>query len=186
MIDIFYYLTKPFIWFLSNILPVELINRLFWIMPGRLVIDILRWKGAKIGKNTKIMPPILFHNFQDKSSKPFQNLAIGDNCFLGRDCFIDLIGKINIEDNVTLAMGVMLITHLNVGNSYVKYQYPTVVENIIIRQGAYIGARATIIAPVEIGLGSLIGAGSLVLADIPPCSIGVGVPAKKIRNINEK
>lgn len=172
-------------WGLTRLLPVEYVNRLFWFMPGRLVIDILRWYGADIGENVKIMPPILFHNFQDKSDKPFQNLHIGSNSFLGRNCFLDLMGNIHIENNVTIAMGVTLITHMNVGNSSAREYFPDYAKDITIRQGAYVGAKATIIAPAEIGDGALVGAGSLVLDDVPSMMIAVGVPSKPIRKLDK-
>jgi acetyltransferase-like isoleucine patch superfamily enzyme len=185
MIDQLYWILKAVFRFAIFLLPVELVNRLFYFLPGRLVVDILKWYGADIAGNVKIMPPILFHNFQEKSRKPFQNLSIGADSFLGRDCFVDLIGKIFIENNVTIAMGVTMVTHMNVGNSSVREQFPTCINDITIQQGSYIGARATIIAPVNIGAGALIGAGSLVLHDVPPRSICAGVPAKVIRSLDE-
>jgi len=185
MVDAAYWVEKVIFRILLKLLPVEFVNRLFWFMPGRLVIDILRWYGADIGENVKIMPPILFHNFQDKSDKPFENLHVGANSFIGRDCFLDLMGKVILEDNVTLAMGITLVTHMNVGNSSIKGQFPTYVKDIIVRNASYIGARVTVIAPVEIGSGALIGAGSLVIHDAPSHTLSAGVPAVVIRSLDE-
>jgi len=186
IINFIYWVGRLTFRFLILLLPVEVINRLFGFMPGRLVIDILKWYGADIGENVKIMPPILFHNFQDQAQKPFQNLHIGRNSFLGRDCFIDLIGKVVIEENVTMAMGVMLVTHMNIGNSSGSEQHPAYVQDITIKQGVYIGARTTIIAPVTIDSGALIGASSLVIHDVPPHSVSAGVPAKVIRDLEAR
>jgi acetyltransferase-like isoleucine patch superfamily enzyme len=178
-----YWIGKLFFRILVILLPVEFIVRLFWFMPGRLVIDILKWYGAEIGENVQIMLPIIFHNFEDRAQKPFQRLQIGANSFLGRDCFLDLMGNIIIHDNVTIAMGVTLITHMNVGNSSVREHFPNLINDLIIQQGAYIGARATIIAPAEIGSGALVGAGSLVIKNVIPQCVYAGVPAKKIRSL---
>jgi acetyltransferase-like isoleucine patch superfamily enzyme len=183
LVNILYWMGKKTSSILVALLPVELIIRLFWFMPGRLVVDILKLYGAEIGENVKIMLPIIFHNFNDHSQKPFQNLHIGYNSFLGRDCFLDLMGEINIEDNVTIAMGVTIVTHMDVGYSTVRQYFPNYAKAITIQPGAYIGARATIIAPVEIGSGALIGAGSLVIKNVPSKSVFAGVPAKKIRNL---
>ena len=185
IVNAFYSLSKVIMRILIAVLPVELVVRLFWLMPGRLVVDVLKWYGAEIGDNVKIMLPILFHNFEDQSRKPFQHLHIGANSFVGRDCFLDLMGEICLKDNVTMAMGVTLITHMNVGNSSVRAYFPTYVKDITIQSGAYIGARAMIIAPVEIGAGALIGAGSLVLKKVPAKSVFAGVPARKLRDLDE-
>lgn len=50
-----------------------------------------------------------------------------------------------------------------------------------VRQGAFISANAQIFGPIEIGAGSKIGAGAVVLEDIPADATAVGVPAKVAR-----
>ena len=52
----------------------------------------------------------------------------------------------------------------------------------IIEEDVWIGADVRILSGVKIGRGSVIGASSLVLKDIEPYSINVGVPAKKIKS----
>ena len=49
-----------------------------------------------------------------------------------------------------------------------------------VRQGVLIGAGAKILGNVEIGAGSRVGAGSVVLSDVPPHCTVVGVPAKVV------
>ncbi len=55
-----------------------------------------------------------------------------------------------------------------------------------VRQGVLIGAGAKLLGNIEIGEGSKIGAGSVVLSDIPAHSTAVGVPAKVIGVSEEK
>lgn len=50
----------------------------------------------------------------------------------------------------------------------------------IIGQNVYIGAKASIIGPIRIGNNAKIGAGALVLCDVPDGCTAVGVPAKVI------
>ena len=50
-----------------------------------------------------------------------------------------------------------------------------------VRQGAFISANAQILGPIEIGAESKIGAGAVVLEDIPADATAVGVPAKVAR-----
>ena len=55
----------------------------------------------------------------------------------------------------------------------------------IIGEKVYIGAKATIIGPVKIGNGAKIGAGALVITDIPAGCTAVGVPARVVRGLEE-
>ena len=52
---------------------------------------------------------------------------------------------------------------------------------IIIEDNVWIGDKVTILSGVKIGIGSIIGANSVVTKDIPPYSIAAGVPSKIIK-----
>lgn len=73
-----------------------------------------------------------------------------------------------IEDNVSILHEVTLG---GTGNE-VGARHP------IVRSGVLIGAGAKILGPVEIGQGAKIGAGSVVLGDVPPHTTVAGVPAE--------
>jgi serine O-acetyltransferase len=51
----------------------------------------------------------------------------------------------------------------------------------VIEDECFIGAGAKILGPVRIGTGSVIGANAVVIHDVPPHSVVVGVPARVIR-----
>ncbi|MGN6285701.1 MAG: acyltransferase [Afipia sp.] len=53
-----------------------------------------------------------------------------------------------------------------------------------ICRGAWIGARSIILKGVTIGEGAIIGAGSVVAADVPPFTIAGGNPARVIRALS--
>ena len=59
-------------------------------------------------------------------------------------------------------------------------------DKIVIKNGVMIGMNSTIMPGVTIGEGSIIGAQSLVVCDIPPWSIAAGNPAKVIKTIEAK
>jgi bifunctional UDP-N-acetylglucosamine pyrophosphorylase/glucosamine-1-phosphate N-acetyltransferase len=62
-------------------------------------------------------------------------------------------------------------------------KHPTVIED-----GVFIGSDTMLVAPVRVGAGAWIGAGSAVTRDIPPRSLTYGVPARvkrKEREIND-
>ena len=106
---------------------------------------------------------------------------------------------VRIGDGTLLAPGVIVTTHVRVGNhcilnvksslshdcvigDYVNINpCVTVCGNVRIGEGAYIGAGATIIDKLSIGSNSVIGAGAVVIDDIPPNVTAVGVPARVIK-----
>jgi len=51
---------------------------------------------------------------------------------------------------------------------------------VTIREGASIGASATCVAPIVIGRWALVGAGSIVIADVPDFALVVGSPARRV------
>jgi acetyltransferase-like isoleucine patch superfamily enzyme len=56
---------------------------------------------------------------------------------------------------------------------------------ITIEDGCWIGARTTILPGVRIGASSVVAAGSLVAADVPPCKVVGGVPARVLKSLPE-
>jgi bifunctional UDP-N-acetylglucosamine pyrophosphorylase/glucosamine-1-phosphate N-acetyltransferase len=59
-------------------------------------------------------------------------------------------------------------------------KHPTIIED-----GAFIGSDTMLVAPVRVGAGAKIGAGSVVTHDIPPGSIAYGVPARVKGKVEE-
>jgi UDP-2-acetamido-3-amino-2,3-dideoxy-glucuronate N-acetyltransferase len=53
-------------------------------------------------------------------------------------------------------------------------------EGVVVREGASVGARAVILAGVEIGRWALIAAGAVVTRDVPDFGLVAGVPARRI------
>ena len=93
---------------------------------------------------------------------------IGDGVFIDHGAGVVIGETCEIEDNVTIYQGVTLGgTGKDVGK-----RHPTVRDNVII------GAGSIILGPITIGEGSKIGAGAIVLRDVPPYSTVVGEPAR--------
>jgi serine O-acetyltransferase len=77
-----------------------------------------------------------------------------------------------IDDNVSILQSVTLGgTGNEVGDRHPK-----------VRSNAMIGAGAMVLGNIEIGQGSNVGAGSVVLCNVPPNSSVAGVPAKLLKN----
>ncbi len=156
----------------------EAINILFRITPSRYTISILRHFGAKIGKGVRIQSPFMIHN-ADQVEIIYSNLVIGDDCYIGRDCIFDLMGKINIGNKVTISHRALLNTHTNAGKSPIAHNtLKKTVGNIQINDGAYLGSNVTVLESVDIGRNTIIGARSLVNKNIPVDLIAFGVPCE--------
>ena len=97
---------------------------------------------------------------------------IGKNVFIGMKCYLDdlCINEIEIGNNVIISYGVYFACHgPNQGHN-----------RIVIKDGAYVGMRASIIAPHDIELGekSVVGAMTLVNKSVPAGKTAVGVPCR--------
>jgi bifunctional UDP-N-acetylglucosamine pyrophosphorylase/glucosamine-1-phosphate N-acetyltransferase len=64
---------------------------------------------------------------------------------------------------------------VNIGAGTITCNYDGVRKNpTLIQDGAFVGSNSTLVAPVEIGAGSYVGAGSVVTHDVPPDALAVG------------
>ena len=162
-------------------LGFENANNFISTLPKSNIIFALRLFGAKIGKDCSIDSGLRFHN-----CKGYRNFIVGDNCYIGKDCFFDLRGKINIENNVVISMECMFLTHIEMNESSNKSQFPISFSPIKIKNNSYLGARSIVLKGVTLGNNSFVGAGSLVNKNVLSYNIVAGNPAKKIGLINKK
>lgn len=145
-------------------------------------------KGAKIGKGTKI-----WHNSQiQKGAQIGENCVIGHNCFVGGkakigkgvklESNIDVWDLVTLEDYVFVGPSAVFTNDINPRAKYPKKQYPQHGKWLptLVKEGATIGANATILCNHTIGKWAMVGAGAVVANDVPDYSIVVGLPAKVI------
>ncbi len=108
-------------------------------------------------------------------------IEIHPGAVIGKDIFIDhgmgvVIGETTIiGNNVTIYQCVTLGgTGKDVGK-----RHPTIGDNVLI------GTGAKILGPITIGNNSKVGAGAVVIKDVPPHTTVVGVPAKAVEKTKE-
>ena len=110
-----------------------------------------------------------------------QNVKIGKNVNIMNGVLMMSAGGITIEDNVRIAANVQLIS-----NNHDPYdRYVITCKPILIKEGAWIGAGATILPGVTVGKYAIVGANSVVSKDIPDYAVAVGTPAKVVKYLDK-
>ena len=126
--------------------------------------EILREYGAKVGDGCSLYAPLHIVN----ADGDFSNLVIGDRVHLGADVLIDLADRVEIADEATLSMRCTLITHIDVGPGPLRARLPRKQAPVRIGRGAYLGAGTTVLHGVTIGAAAILGAHALVAHDVAP------------------
>ena len=129
-------------------------------------------KGAKIGKNCTLG----------------QNVNVASHVTIGND--------VKIQNNVSVYEGVELEDGVFCGPSCVftndltpRARYPKGRENYkktLVKEGASIGANATIVCGHTIGKYAMVAAGAVVTKDVPDYALVAGVPAVQIGEVDEQ
>jgi acetyltransferase-like isoleucine patch superfamily enzyme len=110
-----------------------------------------------------------------------QGAHIGENCMIEVYQTWPEAYLITIGNHVHISVNVLLHTH-DGGAWILRDTIPNIqiFGTIVIEDNCLIGANAQILPNVRIGSNSIVGAGSVVIADVPPNSIVMGVPARVI------
>lgn len=129
-----------------------------------------------------------------------EGASLGENCIVGRGAYIGTGVEVGanckiqnyalVYEPAKLAAGVFIGPAVVLTNDH----FPRAINadgtpkssddwhpvGVDIREGASIGANATCIAPIVIGRWALVGAGSVVIKDVPDFALVVGSPARRI------
>lgn len=90
---------------------------------------------------------------------------------------------VKIGNNSSIHIGSLIGHESEIGNSTFVAHGCNLSGFTILEDGVFLGAGVTTVPQVTIGKWSVIGAGSVVVKDIPPYSVAVGNPAKIIKNV---
>ena len=139
--------------------------------------------GAQIGAGTRIWHWVHICG----GARIGAGCSFGQNVFVGNDVHIG--NNVKIQNNVSVYDAVTLEDDVFCGPSMVftnvynprsavarKEEY----RRTVVRQGATIGANATIVCGSTVGRYAFVGAGAVVQRDVPDFALVVGVPARQI------
>lgn len=157
-------------------------NFLLHFMPcikfAKVNAFLFRMKGYDINLSTKI--------FSTAQILGDIYVGIGKNTFIGHETLImGGTSKIIIGSNCDISSRVNIISGTHDYDMYNERSAGIGTgKDIIIEDGVWIGFGVMVLPGVTIGKKSIIGAGSVVIKDIPPYCIAVGNPCKPIKKWN--
>jgi UDP-2-acetamido-3-amino-2,3-dideoxy-glucuronate N-acetyltransferase len=144
--------------------------------------------GAEIGDNTKI-----WH-----FTHVMGGAKIGNNCVLGQNVNVGskvVIGNnVKVQNNVSIYDGVIIedgvfcgpsCVFTNVFNPRATVERKDEFRKTLVKEGATIGANATIVCGVTLGKYCFIGAGAVITKDVPDYALVYGNPAKQCGYVTE-
>ena len=117
-------------------------------------------KGARLGRGAHV------GNFAE-----IKNSYLGPGSKMGHFSYL---GDATVGQDVNIGAGTITCNYDG------QRKHPTIIED-----GAFIGSDTMLVAPVRVGAGAKIGAGSVVTHDVPPGSVAYGVPARVKGEIKE-
>lgn len=155
--------------------------RFLWMMTSAVWVNsawpfssskkfCLRLFGAQIGSNVVIKPHV--------NIKYPWRLKIGNNVWIGEYVWIDNLADVVIEDNGCISQGAMLLC----GNhDYKKSTFDLITGNIVLKQGAWIGAKSVVCPGITVNNHAVLSVGSVASSDLEAFSVYRGNPAVKVK-----
>lgn len=148
-------------------LKLYIINNIITYIPihSFRILCFKKILGIKIGKNSFIHLGTIFNG----------HISIGEHSVIGRK--VVLQGEITIGNNVSITAESYIFSGSHDKNSS---SFAYISKPIFIDDYSWLGARSIVLPGVTIGLGAIVGAGSVVTRDIPAYQVYAGAPAKQI------
>jgi UDP-2-acetamido-3-amino-2,3-dideoxy-glucuronate N-acetyltransferase len=163
--------------------------------PIRISESAIVEKSTIVGEGTSV-----WHNTQIRGET-----VIGNDCIIGKDVYIG--SGVKIGNNCKIQNGAQIYEPAILGDGIfigpqvvlTNDRIPRAINpdeslkstsdwkpvGVVIEEGASVGANSTCVAPLRIGKWAMIGAGSVVLRDVPNYALVVGNPARQIGWVDE-
>ena len=161
--------------------------------------------GVKYSPNSR--PPVIGKNYTIRSNSIIyndvvigdnfrtghnvvirENTNIGDDVLIGTNTVIEgdvIIGNdVSIQSNVYIPTNSVIEDNVFIGPCacFTNDKYPVRINYELqgpkVRRGASIGGNTTFLSNVEIGEGSIVAAGAIVIHSVPPFYLAIGTPAR--------
>ena len=157
-------------------------------MPVQIHQTAIVDEGARIGEGSRVWQwvHVCAGARIGKGVSLGQNVFVGNKVTIGDRCKVQ--NNVSVYDNVTLEEGVFCgpsMVFTNVYNPRSLIERKDEYRDTLVKKGATLGANCTIVCGVTIGEYAFVGAGAVIIKDVPPYALMVGVPAKQIGWMSE-
>lgn len=157
-------------------------------------VHVMRMPGSEIrlGTNVSIISSsnrcsssTIFAPTKLKTWSETAKIIIKDNVWLNGTSIVARSKSISIEKGTIIAPNVVMMDSNFHTLSFDRLANPALEEDedVVIGENVWIGTQSIILKGARIGDNSVIGAGSVVMGEIPPDVLAAGIPAKVIRNL---
>ncbi|SRR5581483_6040839 len=140
--------------------------------PSRLRVALLRFFGARVGHGVVIRANV-------NISFPWR-LTIGDHVWIGEEVAILTLAPVTIESNVCVSQRAFLCTG---SHNFSVTTFDLITKPITLRAGCWVAAQSFVAPGVEIGSGSVVSAGSVVMENVPPGVLVRGNPSAIVKQL---
>ena len=131
---------------------------------------LLRLFGARLGSNVHVYP-------KSRIWAPW-NLTCGDYCGIADGAIVYNPSTITMGNYVTISQQAYLC---GASHDPMDPDFPLVHEPIVLKDHAWVCARATVQMGVTLGEGAVLGLGGVATRDLEPWTIYAGVPARPVK-----
>mgnify|MGYP005836463779 CR=1 FL=1 len=149
-----------------------------------LGIGFPRVKRRIIRQITERFPEAEFPALIHPSASVGRNVAFGPGCLIAAGCVLTV--DINMGSFVLLNLLCTVGHDATIGNFTTCYVNVNLAGYSALEDGVEMGTGSVVIPGKTVGSGSVVGAGAVVVNDIPPNSVAVGVPARVIKEVEDK
>ena len=157
---------QKILWYFKNMF----LFKTMFPFPSSLKSKVLRAFGAKIGNGVVIKPNV--------NIKYPWFLEVGDHTWIREGVWIDNLSEVKIGSDCVLSQGSYLLTG---SHDYKSEAFELITKEIILEEGAWVGAKATVCPGVTLKSHSVLAVGSVATKDLDAYSIYQGNPATKKR-----
>lgn len=139
----------------------------------RLRTALMRAGGWRIGPGSVVLGRARV--FGNRVGDP--DVSIGPGSVINTGCAFELCERIELGRDVSFGPEVMVLTGTHRLGGHVERAGAFATAPVVVGDGAWIGARCTLLPGVTVGAGAVVAAGSVVNKDVPADALVAGVPA---------
>ena len=153
-----------------------------------VVMYPVRFNGEEriaIGNQVFIGPGSWLQTIPDADNTSIA-VSIGNGTRIAGACVISAVRSVILEENVLLARNVYISDHIH---KYSDLGIPVVaqgldkIQPVLVKRGAWLGQNVVLCPGVIIGIGTVIGANSVVTKSIPDYCVAAGAPARVVKSV---